>query len=104
MEDLLINTRPIWFGLVGFIILFYNHLNTKKRWDEKAPKQLTHPLIRTVLASLTFAVIVFIVSMFFTTSLVYTLINTVILEVFFLLYLAKILVDAKKFRSKLRRN
>ncbi len=100
MESLLINTRPIAFGLIGFAFAYYNHMKTKKEWNKRPPKLPSHLLIRVVLACLAFAIVAFIVSMFLTTSLTFTLINTVFLVALFLLYLSKVLVDMKRFYSK----
>jgi ABC-type multidrug transport system fused ATPase/permease subunit len=95
MEELLTNTRPVMFGLIGFAILYYSYRNTKKQRSKKASKQLANPLIRMILAVLVFTVVAFMISIFFTTSLVYALINTAALVVLFILYLTKIMSDVK---------
>lgn len=100
MEELLTNIRPTVFGLIGFAVSYYTYRNSKKRWDKKAPRDLTHPLTRSVLGGLVFAIISFVVSMFLTTSLTYAIINTVVMTVLFLLYLSKVMIDVKKFHTR----
>lgn len=100
MEEFLTNIRPTVFGLIGFIVSYYTYSKSKKQWNKKAPRELTHPLIRIVLGGLVFAIISFVVSMFLTTNLAYAIINTVIMVAIFLLYLSKVIMDVKKFHSK----
>jgi hypothetical protein len=100
MEEFLTNIRPTAFGLIGFIISYYTYRTSKKQWNKKAPRELTHPLTRIILGSLAFAIISFVVSAFLTTSLAYAIINTVIMVAIFLLYVSRVVMDVKEFHSK----
>lgn len=100
MEEFLANIRPTVFGLIGFAVSYYTYRNSKKQWDKKAPRKLTHPLTRAALGGLVFAIIAFVVSVFLTTSLAYAIINTVIMVAIFLLYVFRVVMDVKEFHSK----
>jgi len=94
------NSRPIVFGLIGFAFLYYSHLSTRKRWAEKAPRLPSNLLPRLIFGCLVFAVIAFLFSAFFTTSLMSTFVNTAVMTVIFTLYLSKVFADMKKYRGK----
>lgn len=100
MDDLLMNTRPIFFGLIGFVFLYYSHLRTRKRWDAESPKIPSNLLLRLALACSFFVVVAFLFSAFFTTSIIYTFVNTTTLVIFFVLYLYRVFADARKYHDK----
>lgn len=100
MSELLANIGPVGCGIIGFALLYYTHLNARKQWNKKkAPTLPPHLLVRSIAATLIFAVAGFFISSFFTTGLLYTVINTIVLVTLFLLYLYKFLADVKKFQS-----
>jgi hypothetical protein len=100
MDSLLANTRPLVFGLIGIIPLFYSHLNARKQWDEKPPKVPSHLLIRGIVVPIAFAPFAFIVSAIFTTGLAYALLNTVFIVLLFSAYIYKAFSDMKSWSSK----